>query len=680
MRTEHTSVCPLDCPDTCSLSVAVEDDRIVEVRGSRANPYTAGVICAKVARDFPPIANGEGRLLTPLRRIGQKGEGRFERISWEEALDSIHARFTAVIARYGPQAILPLSYAGPHGMLACGSMDLRFFHKLGATLLDRKPLCGGIRTEAWLGTFGPVPGIPPEQVALSRLIIAWGNNVTWSNLHLMPVINRARRRGARLVVVDPKRTKVAEQADLHVALRPGTDVVLAWAITNELERLGGLDRAFIERHVEGFEAYMERVRRITLAEAERITGVPSGEIQKLADWYRALSPAAISVGNGLERNQNGGSGIRAIFALPALAGKLGVPGGGLVNGASFAFPKTTARLQRPDLVPEGTRTLNIIDVGAHLLDPALSPPVKAVFVYNHNPVIVHPDQNRLRRGLLREDLFVAGSDVVMTDSMAHCDIVLPASSHFEYDDLYPAYGQHWLQRALPVIRPRGESLPNTEIFRRLAARFGFDGPIFEATDAELMDDAMDATDPRLGGMRPSRLPTDRALAMAIQGEEAVLFKNVFPRTPSGKVELASTYLEDKYGQLLPDYRPYESSYPLVLISPASDQRITSTFGGLKASHHAPPLQMHPEDARARGLSDGVTVKIWNDLGEIHLPLEITEAVRPGVVSTLKGAWLRTSDNGQTVSALCPGHHADISGGACFNDTRVEVAAHRGGER
>ena len=568
MRTEHASVCPLDCPDTCSLSVAVESDRIVEVRGSRANPYTAGVICAKVARDFPAIANGEGRLLTPLRRTGRKGEGRFEPISWEEALDVIHARFTAVIAAHGPQAILPLNYAGPHGMLAYASMDLRFFHKLGATLLDRKPLCGGIRTEAWLGTFGAVPGIPPEQVALSKLVIAWGNNVTWSNLHLMPVINTARRRGGKLVVVDPKRTKIAEQADLHLALRPGTDVILAWSITNELERLGGLDHAFIERHVQGFEAYMERARRISLADAERITGVPRAQITQLAEWYHALSPAAISVGNGLERNQNGGSGIRAIFALPALAGKLGVPGGGLVNGASFAFPKTMARLQRPDLAPAGTRTVNIVDVGAHLLDPSLEPPIKALFIYNHNPVVVHPDQNRLRRGLLREDLFIVGADVVMTDSMASCDIVLPASSHFEYDDLYPAYGQHWLQRAEPVIRPRGESLPNTEIFRRLAARFGFDGPIFEASDALLMDDAMDSSDPRLGGVRPSLLPTERALAMAIHGEEAVLFKNVFPRTPSGRVELASAYLEEKYGRLLPDYRPYESSYPLILISPA----------------------------------------------------------------------------------------------------------------
>jgi len=674
MRVEKASVCPLDCPDTCSLTVAVEDERIAEVRGSRANPYTAGVICAKVARDFPAFTNGDERLLTPMARVGAKGEGRFRAISWDEALDLIHARFTAIAVEHGPQAILPLNYAGPHGMLAGGSMDLRFFHKLGATLLDRRPLCGGIRSEAWTGTFGAVPGMRPEQVALSRLVIAWGNNVTWSNLHLMPIINRARRQGAKLVVVDPVRTKVAEQADLHVSIRPGTDLVLAWALTAELERRGAFDRAFIERHVHGFGDYMVRVRGVSLADAERICGVPVEQVKTLAEWYHSISPAAISVGNGLERNQNGGGGIRAIFALPALAAKFGVPGGGLVNGASNAFPKTVARLQRPDLVPAGTRTLNIIDAGAHLLDPALRPPIKAVFIYNHNPVIVHPDQNRIRRGLSRDDLFAVGSDVVMTDSMAYCDVVLPASTHFEYADLYPAYGQHWLQRAEPVIRPRGQSLPNTDIFRRLAARFGFDEPMFTATDAQLMDDAMDASDPRLGGFAPSALPLDRALAMTFGGDEAVLFRNVFPKTPSGKVELVSSYLEQKYGARLPAYRPYETPYPLLLISPASDRRITSTFGGLASSARTPSLDMHPDDARTRGLADGAAVTVWNDLGEIHLPLRITDAVRPGVVSTLKGVWFRTSDNGQTVSALVPGHHADISGGACFNDTRVEVAS------
>ena len=674
MSVERPSVCPLDCPDTCSLTVTVEDDRVVGIRGSHANPYTDGVLCAKVPQEYPAFVHGAGRLRTPLRRVGDRGEGRFEPITWSQALDLIHARFTAVIAAHGPGAILPLNYAGPHGMLAGGSMDLRFFHKLGASLLDRRPLCGGIRTEAWVGTFGPVPGIRPEQVADARLIVVWGNNVTWSNLHLMPWINRARKAGARLVVVDPRRTVIARRADLHLALRPGTDVVLAWAVAAELERRGGIDRAFVGRHVEGVDEFMALARRWSVSDAARVCGVSQEDVRAFAEWYHTLSPAAISVGNGLERNQNGGSGIRAIFALPALAGKFGVPGGGLVNGASFAFPKTPGRLARPDLVPEGTRTLSIIDVGRHLLDASLVPPIKAVFIYNHNPVVVHPDATRLQRGLAREDLFVVGADVVMTDSMTYADVVLPAASHFEHADLYPAYGQHWLQRAEPAIRPQGEALPNTEIFRRLAARFGLTDPIFRASDAELMDDALDPDDPRLGGVRPSRLSTERALAMSVAGEDAILFKNVFPKTPSGKVELASAYLERKYHARLPGWRPVESRYALALISPASDQRITSTFGGLHVADGAPPLEMHPDDALARGLREGMRVRVFNELGEIHLPLKISDAVPRGVVATLKGAWLATSDNGQTVSALCPAHHADISEGACFNDARVEVAA------
>jgi anaerobic selenocysteine-containing dehydrogenase len=674
MSVDHHSVCPLDCPDTCSLTVTVERDRIVKVRGSRANPYTAGVICTKVQTLYPDFVHGPGRLTTPLRRVGAKGEGRFARASWDEALDLIHDHVSRAIAAHGPGCVLPLNYAGPHGFLAAGSMDLRFFHRMGASLLDRKPLCGGIRTEAWVGTYGTAPGIRPEQIEHARLIIAWGNNVTWSNLHLTPVINRAKRQGARLVVVDPKRTKIAEQSDLHLAPRPGTDVVLAWAVAAELERLGAIDREFVAAHVAGFEEFMAEARRRSLGEAARTCGVPEGQISQLAEWYATISPAAISVGNGLERNQNGGSGIRAVFALPALAGKWGVPGGGLVNGAGFMFPKTPARLARPDLVPAGTRTLNIVDVGGHLLDPALSPPIKAAFIYNHNPLVVHPDQNRMRRGLAREDLFVVGIDVVMTDSLVYADVVLPASSHFEFADLYAAYGQHWLQRAEPVIPTVGESLPNTEIFRQLARRFGFDEPCFRATDAELMDEAVDPADARLGGMAPHAVPTDRAMAMTVSGEDALLFKNAFPRTPSGKVELVSTYLGNRYGAPIPRFLPYESPYPLSLITPASDQRTTSTFGGLSPSDATPPLEMHPDDARVRGLTDGQWVRVWNDLGEVHLPLVVTDAVRPGMVSSLKGAWMRTSDNGQTVSALAPAHHADIAEGACYNDTRVEVAA------
>src|SRR5258708_19684789 len=490
----------------------------------------------------------------------------------------------------------------------------------------------------------------------------------------MRQINAAKRNGAKLVVVDPRRVRVAEQAHLHLAVRPGTDVVLAWAIAVELERIGGLDQAFIAEHVLGFDAFMAVARTYPAERAAEICGVASEDIRTLALWYRDATPAVIAWGNGLERNRNGGSGLRAIAALPALAGKFGVAGGGLVGGAGHAFPKTLDRLTRSDLVRPQTRTLNIIDVGRHLLDGELDPPLKALFIYNHNPLIVHPDQNRLKRGLAREDLFIVGIEIAMTDSMAYADVILPACTHFERAEVYAPYGRQYRQRAEPVIPPVGESLPNTEIFRRLAVRFGFNDAAFRQTDSELMDEALNAEDPRMQGLRASAVPTDRALRMEFAGQEPVLFQNVSPRTPSGRIELESALLGAPYGAALPPYHPLISPYPLTLITPASDQRITSTFGGLAANDATPVLEMNPADAMARGLVDGSRVRVWNDQGQVFLPLRITAAVRPGVVSSDKGAWLRTSPNGQTVSALAPTHKADLADGACFNDTRVDVAA------
>jgi anaerobic selenocysteine-containing dehydrogenase len=666
------SVCPLDCPDTCSLAVTVEGGKVTKVRGSEVNPLTHGTICGKVSH-YPEFVHGPDRLLYPMKRIGPKGQGEFTRISWDDALDTIHERCTAIGKAYGPQAILPLNYGGPHGLLAAGSMDLRFFYRLGASRLSRRPLCGGVKEQAFFGTFGAVPLMRPEHVAHARLIIVWGNNLTVSQLHLVPIISQARKQGAKLVVVDPRRTQITRQADMHLALKPGTDVVLAWALAAELERIGGLDQAFIGQYVLGAEAFLERARPWTPEEAARVCGVEAEHIRQLAAMYQAISPAVICPGNGPERNQNGGSGLRAVFALPALAGKFGVLGGGLLGGASASFPKTLARLQGEAFIPPETRTVNIVTVGRDLCDPTLTPPIKGLFIYNHNPVIVHPDQNTMKKGLLREDLFTVVCDIVRTDSVLYADVVLPACSHFEYPDVYPAYGQHFLQRAEPVIAPVGESLPNTAIFRRLAQRFGFADPAFQASDAELMDEALARDDPRLQGIRPSHLPLDRALLMQFNGDDALFLKTTFPKTPSGKIELQSAHLEKAYGAPLPTYRPVSSRYPLALISPGSDKRTTSTFGSLRYSD-AVWLDMHPGDAAARHLRDGSMVRMWNDLGEVHLRLRVTEDVPLGVVCSLKGAWFRTSDNQQTVSALAPSHYADLCEGACYNDAHVEVGA------
>lgn len=674
---ERASVCTLDCPDTCSLTVTVDDGRIVKVRGSDALPYTEGVICTKVARHSDAFVHGPGRLRHPLRRTGERGSGEFARISWDEALDLIHARVAAVIDRFGPQAVMPLNYAGPHGMLSYDSMSLRFFHKLGASQLLRGSLCGLVRSEAWAGTYGSAPGIGPEAAGDAALNVVWGNNATVSNLHLVRQVRIAKRKGGRLAVVDPLRTKIAAQADLHLAPVPGTDVVLGFALALELERLGAHNHGFVAAHVLGYDDYMAAARHWPSAAAAEVCRVRADDIVTLARWMAEADPLVVAPGNGLERGRNGGSAIRAAIALPALMGKLDARSG-IVLGARGAFPKTPARLTRADLVPPGTRTLNILDVGRHLERDDIDPPLRAVFIYNHNPIVVHPDQARMQRALAREDIFFVGIEVAMTESMRHCDVVLPAATHFECDDLYAAYGHHWLQRAEAVIPRVAEALPNTEIFRRLAARFGMADPCFKASDRELMDDAVDNADPRMQGQRASEISPRAALRMTgPDGRPLALFDNVLPGTASGKVELASDVLAQRWGAAarLPTYRPRDhAKFPLALISPASDKRISSTvLGAGGAPGEAPPLLMHPRDAAKRGLGAAKHVRVWNDRGAVVLPLKITDAVAPGVVASEKGAWLATSPTGSTISALVSADdRADLAQGACFNDTAVEV--------
>ncbi|MFV1978105.1 MAG: molybdopterin-dependent oxidoreductase [Myxococcota bacterium] len=665
------SVCPLDCPDTCSLEVEVTDGVVTKVMGSKANPFTDGKICNKVARGLPGLVHGPTRLTHPLRRTGSKGSGSFERISWEAALDTVHDGFQQIIQRQGPESIVPFNYSGPAGFLNEGAMSQRFFHRLGASLVRRSPLCAGASYEAYESLFGPTPGVPPQELADARLIVIWGNNVTVSALHLTTWIRRARKQGAKLVVIDPKRIRIAEVADLHLGLLPGSDVALGYAIAAELERMGALDRAFLDDHAVGVDAYLERAREFSLERAAEICGLAVEDLRTFAELWRDTRPACTVVGVGPERNRNGGGGIRTALALPVLTGNFGVPGAGIMGAAGEFFPTLDDALERPDLVPEGTRELSILDIPDHILDPDFAPPIEGLFVFNHNPVAVHPRQHHVRAALSREDLFIVGCDVAMTDSMAYADVILPAATHLEYADVYAAYGQAFLQRAEPVISPVGESLPNLEIFRRLALRFGFEDEAFAATDAELAELAVDWSDPRIRLGSAADLAVDDAIDLAPAGAPTLL-RGLSPRTPSGKAELYSKPLEESRGEGLPSFRPLTRSNEFVLVSPASDRRTNSTFGGVAALDEETSVEMNPEDAARHALEGGQRVRLSNDGGEVLLRLRITSAVRRGTLFVAKGSWLRTSETGQTINALIPDHRADLGDGACYYDAQVDI--------
>jgi anaerobic selenocysteine-containing dehydrogenase len=656
--------------------VKVQGDTLIEVKGSKANPFTNGVICNKVARYYPEFVHGKARLTHPLRRVGPRGSGQFERITWDEALDQIHAAFTQAIAKHGPETILPFNYAGPHGELAGGSMDRRFFYHMGATQLNRGPLCGGVRGGAYASIFGNAPGMSPDQVKHSDLVLVWGNNVTVSNLHLTPLLNEMRAKGGTLVVIDPKRIKIAERCDLHLQIKPNTDVVLAMGLAAELERRGALDMGFIDRWVAGFDPYMAQARRYDLDMVTQTCGITAKEFHALTDLIVAAKAMACSFGNGIERGRSGGSGLRAGMALPALTGHHGRLGAGVIAKSGLATPKNQARLHGDHLKQPGTRVINIVDLGQVLQDQTQHTPITAAMIYNHNPVATHPDQANLIKGLMRQDLFLAGCDVVMTDSMALCDVILPASTHFEHDDVFGAYGQNYLQRAAPVIPHVGESLPNTEIFRRLAARFGYDDPVFQADDAQLMDDAINSDHPQLNGLKGSALPLDQAIAFqAEDGAPMIMCKTVMPATPSGKIELFCQDYEDRYGFGVPRYDPTPQDRPFVIISPSSDKRTNATFGSDPASQGPETVEMHPDDAAARGLEEGSKVIVYNDRASVSLRLKITDATRPGVLYSPKGTWRATSETELTVNALIPADiRTDIESGAAYHETYVDVHA------
>jgi anaerobic selenocysteine-containing dehydrogenase len=659
------SICPLDCADTCSLDVTVRDGRVAAVRGSDRNPFTRGKLCAKVVRSFPAQAHGDRRILTPLlQREGPSG-AVFEPIAWDDALDLVQKRFAEVIDRWGPQAIAPLYYGGPMGLLANGSMDRRFFHRLGASRVDATPLCAGTSGAAWDAVFGDAGGIDYTEIGRSRLIIVWGNNITTCNLHLTTIIRDARKAGAKLVVVDPKRTRIAREADLHLPLLPGSDVVLAYAVATLLQERDALDATFIDRHTKGAGEFLAAAREFTRTRAAELCGLDETAIEGFAELLARVRPAALSIGIGPERNRNGSAGVRAALSLMALTGNIGPTGAGICDTSRY-FPVGGERLSRPDLVPPDTRRLNVLDIPRYVLEPGDETPLRALFVYNHNPVAVHPQQQRMREALLSQECFVVGSDVTMTDSMACADLVLPATSHFEYGDLYTAYGHRYLQRSTPVIAPQGEAVSNMELFRRLAERFGFDEPCFRDSDEQLVEQAVSDT----GDLDVSGL-NGMALDMEAHAEPAMLRGGTFT-TPSGRIELYSEAMEARCGQGVPRYLPLEGRRRFVLVTPASEQRVNSTFGGVAGQSDDLVCEIHPHDAASLAIEDGSNVVLYNAQGEVSLPAKISDDVRPGTLFVPKGAWLKDSPTGMTVNALIPGHQEGAIGGACYYDCSVDL--------
>ena len=656
------TVCHLDCADTCSLKVDVRDEQIIRVRGSKKNAFTNGKICTKVATGLVETVHGDKRIRTPLRRTGKKGEAKFEAISWDQAYATIKQNFNHIIDTYGTQAILPLKYAGPMGLLATGSMDVRFFNRLGASQLDSVPLCAGISNAAWKSVMGDVGGIAHAEMQHSKLMVVWANNITVGHLHLIKLIRQARKSGAKLVVIDPKRTRIADEADLFLQINPGTDVVLAYAVANQINEMGGLNQSFIEANVEGTDAFLNEAKHWTLDKAAAECGLNQSDIKLFARYWCTIRPGSMTLGTALERTRNGGSAIRAAMALPLLTGNFGELGAGICDPSSY-FDINRDTLKRPDWVKPGTRTINILDVGQHIANDELDPPIKAMFIYNHNPVAVHPRQKLLLEALNKEDLFIVGYDLSMTDSMRYADIVLPACSAMEYGDLYKAYGHPITQRSKAVIPPVGESRNNTQVFRELAEVFGFDEPEFKHTDEQMMAAAMK-------NLPPAGELLDRSDAT----DASVVFRHVMAGTPSGKALLYNQDEQQRAGLGLPKYQVLKTSRNFTLISPSSDKRTNSTFGGTQANREDYQVEICPDDAKAFGLTNGQKVKLVNDQAEIALHLSLSDRVKPGMAYVPKGAWCEDSESGLTINALIPGHKADMADGACYNDTQVDIVA------
>jgi anaerobic selenocysteine-containing dehydrogenase len=654
------------------MLVTVEGGRATKIQGDPAMPFTDGTLCTKVSHYLERTYSPD-RLQYPMKRVGRKGEGKFRRVSWDEALDEIAGRLKACAAE-DPQTILPLSYAGTMGMVQWSSIDRRFFHKLGASLLDRT-LCSTAGKVGLKATLGGSVGMDPERFDEASLIILWGANPIVSNLHLWSRVQAAKRRGARVIAIDPYRSLSAEKCTQHVALIPGTDGALALGMMHVLVRDGLIDRDYIARYTLGFDALAKRLEDYPPERVAKLCGLQKEEVVQLARDYGTTRPAAIRLNYGMQRHAGGGIAARTIACLPALVGAWRDVAGGIVLTTADFYRFNHAALERPDLLAgRRPRTINHVQIGDALT--SAKPPVRATIVYNNNPVAVCPESDKVIAGFSREDLFTVVIDHFQTDTADYADIVLPATTQLEHADVHKSYGHLYVLANNAAIAPVGESLPNSEIFRRLAARMGFDQPCFKDTDEDICRTALDSK------MDWEALKRDGWQRLGVPGRFAPFAEGGFP-TPSGKCEFYSEWLEKQGIDPLPFYNPpaevadeaLAERFPLAFLSPPARHFLNSTFANLarfREFEREPHLDMHPHDAAARGIRDGDRVRVGNDRGEYLLRARVNGKPRRGVVVAPSVWWKKHSPDGRNANNVTSQRVADLGGGSTFYDCRVEV--------
>jgi anaerobic selenocysteine-containing dehydrogenase len=686
------AACPHDCPDACSVLVTVEDGRALRVEGNPEHPVTRGFLCAKVAKYLDRVYSPQ-RLLYPMRRTAPKGVGgaeAFTRIGWDEALDEVASRLKQASDEFGPESILPYSYGGTLGQVQGNGMDRRFFHRLGASQLERK-ICSEAGEVGLISVTGAKWGVGPEDYPQARYIVAWGANIHGNNIHLWPFIEEARRKGAKLVVIDPYRTRTARVADWHLAVRPGTDAALALGLMHVIVAEELHDKEYLAKYASGFDELRRRAAEYPPARVAAITGLAAEDIVRLAREYATTQPAVIRLNYGVQRSENGGMAVRAVSMLPVITGAWQRRGGGMTLSTSGTFGLNKRALQRPELMMTAlerpARSLNMNLLGQLLNDTSLAPPVKVLFVYASNPAAVCPNQNLVLQGLRREDLFTVVHEQFLTDTTAYADMVLPATTFLEHKDLVSSYGHHYLQLSEAAIAPLGESCSNAELFRRLARRMGFDEACLQASEDEMIDAALSGDSETLQGITRQKLERVQWMRLRLpQTDGAYLpFARGFA-TPSGKAELASAALAAQGLDAVAEWRaPAESRhgelaarYPLELLPRKHDNFLNSTFCNLETHQKMErrgELQMNQTDAERRGIADGDAVRVFNARGELRLRAHVNGSVGPGVVAAHLD-WARGSAGGgaeaRNINALTSDRLGDMGGGATFYSVLVEV--------